>query len=204
MIRCRNGKTKPNMVDDSISPLVFETTDELRTWFEEHHATETVLWIKIFKKKSGIPSIDWGDCVIEALAWGWIDGQKKSWDDQAYIQRVTPRRKNSPWSMINKRHAENLIASGRMSEQGMQQVRAAQENGQWDAAYYGSKEFELQPDFLAALEDNPIAKDFVQTLDRTELHTIYLKLQSVMKPAIRAKRLEAILEKLNRRERLPR
>ena len=192
------------MVDDSITPIAFETPDELRSWFEAHHETESVLWIKIFKKKSGIPSIDWGDCVIEALAWGWIDGQKKSLDDESYIQRVTPRRRNSPWSMVNKRHAEKLIASGRMSERGMEQVKVAQENGQWEAAYYGSKEFELQEDFLSALERNPVAKDFIQTLNRTDLHEIYLRLQSVAKPAVRAKRLEAILEKLNQRERLPR
>ena len=142
--------------------------------------------------------------MIEALAWGWIDGQKKSLDDESYIQRVTPRRKNSPWSMVNKRHAEKLIASGRMSERGMEQVKAAQDNGQWEAAYYGSKEFELQEDFLSALERNPVAKDFIQTLNRTDLHAIYLRLQSVAKPAVRAKRLEAILEKLNQRERLPR
>ena len=190
--------------NDTIVPIPFKTPKDLRSWLETNHVDETVLWIKIFKKNSGIPSIDWGDCVIEALAWGWIDGQKKSWDEESYIQRITPRRKNSPWSMINKRHAEKLIKSGRMSPHGLGQVAIAQQNGQWDAAYYGSKEFELQEDFLAALEDHPVAKDFLQTLDRTNQHAIYLRLQSVVKPAIRAKRLKAILEKLNRREHLQR
>lgn len=189
---------------DTIIPIPFETPVDLRSWFEANHSKEAVLWIKLFKKKSGIPSIDWGDCVIEALAWGWIDGQKKSWDEESYIQRVKPRRKNSPWSMINKRHAEKLIKTGRMSAHGLEQVAIAQQNGQWDAAYYGSKEFELQEDFLAALEGHPVAKEFLQTLDRTNQHAIYLRLQSVVKPAVRAKRLEAILEKLDRHERLER
>jgi uncharacterized protein YdeI (YjbR/CyaY-like superfamily) len=189
---------------DTIIPIPFETPVDLRSWLEANHSKEAVLWIKLFKKKSGIPSIDWGDCVIEALAWGWIDGQKKSWDEESYIQRVKPRRKNSPWSMINKRHAEKLIKTGRMSAHGLEQVAIAQQNGQWDAAYYGSKEFELQEDFLAALEGHPVAKEFLQTLDRTNQHAIYLRLQSVVKPAVRAKRLEAILEKLDRHERLER
>ncbi|MDG2339738.1 MAG: YdeI/OmpD-associated family protein [Paracoccaceae bacterium] len=106
--------------------------------------------------------------------------------------------------MINKRHAEKLIKTGRMSAHGLEQVAIAQQNGQWDAAYYGSKEFELQEDFLAALEGHPVAKEFLQTLDRTNQHAIYLRLQSVVKPAVRAKRLEAILEKLDRHERLER
>jgi len=88
--------------------------DDLCAWLEKHHKTETELWVRIFKKESGQASVSWNDCVIEAIAWSWIDGQKKSLDDLSYLQRLTPRRPKSNWSKKNKDHAERLIAEGRM------------------------------------------------------------------------------------------
>jgi uncharacterized protein YdeI (YjbR/CyaY-like superfamily) len=80
--------------------------------------------VKIFKKKTGIPSVTWDDVVVEILRWGWIDGVKKSIDDQAYLQRVTPRRARGNWSKRNREHVERLITEGRMTEQGLVQVHA--------------------------------------------------------------------------------
>ncbi|WP_372834441.1 YdeI family protein [Pontibacterium sp.] len=60
-----------------------------------NHATEAQLWVKIFKKKTGIPRVTWDDVVVESLCWGWFDGVKTSIDDQAYLQRITPRKSRS-------------------------------------------------------------------------------------------------------------
>lgn len=80
-----------------------------------NHATEAQLWVKIFKKKTGIPSVTWDDVVTEALWWGWFDGVKTSIDDQAYLQRITPGKARSNGSKRNIEHVERLISEGQMT-----------------------------------------------------------------------------------------
>ena len=109
----------------------FEDSAAFWNWLEQNHASEPELWLKIYKKGSGQKTINWEEAVVEALCWGWIDGIKKSFDDEAYLQRFTPRRKSSNWSKRNREHVDRLIAEGRMQEVGMVHVRAAQADGRW-------------------------------------------------------------------------
>ena len=113
----------------------FETSCDYGKWLKANHDSATELWLKIYKKGSGIKTISWEQAVIESLCWGWIDGVKKSLDDQAYLQRVTPRRKGSMWSKRNREHVERLIKENRMQEPGLRHVHAAQADGRWEAAY---------------------------------------------------------------------
>ena len=113
----------------------FATPAEWDTWLAEHHATETELWIKHFKKASGIPSVNWEEAVIGALAWGWIDGVRHGLDGESYLQRFTPRRPKSPWSMKNRTHVDRLLTEGKMHPAGLAQVQAAKADGRWEAAY---------------------------------------------------------------------
>lgn len=76
----------------------FETPEQLHAWLHANHASETELWVRIFKKATGQPSVTWDDCVVAAIAWGWIDGQRKSLDETSFLQRLTPRRARSNWS----------------------------------------------------------------------------------------------------------
>jgi uncharacterized protein YdeI (YjbR/CyaY-like superfamily) len=76
-------------------PRAFPTPKHLTGWLAKHHASETELWVQIFKKDSGTPSVDWQDCVVAAIAWGWIDGQKRPLDEASFLQRLTPRRAKS-------------------------------------------------------------------------------------------------------------
>lgn len=178
----------------------FETSDDLSKWLEEHHARADEVWVRIFKKQTGKASVDWQDCVVAAIAWGWIDGQKKPLDEVSYLQRLIPRKPTSNWSEKNKQHAERLILEGRMSAPGKRQVEKAKADGRWDAAYAGQAEMEIPQDFLEALEDHPIAKEFFATLDRKNLYPIYYRLKTAKKPETRANRLQKMLDQLNRRE----
>ncbi len=81
---------------DPAKIATFSAPQDLCQWLELNHASEAELWVKIFKKKTRIPSVTWDEVVIEALCWGWIDGIKKSIDDTAYLQRITPRKARSP------------------------------------------------------------------------------------------------------------
>lgn len=109
----------------------FQDFDALYRWLEQHHDREEELWVQIFKKATGVASVDWNDCVLAALAWGWIDSQKRALDERSYIQRLTPRRANSNWSERNQANVESLIATGKMQPSGMAHVLAAKRDGRW-------------------------------------------------------------------------
>ena len=189
------------MTEPRHQPLAFARAEDLAAWLGENHATYQELWVRIFKAGSGRPSVTWTDCVIEAIRVGWIDGLKRAGDEASYLQRLTPRRPDSNWSARNRDHADRLIAEGRMSAAGLEQVAAARADGRWDAAYDGSAAMTMPPDFLEALAARPTADAFFRTLDRTNLYPIYYRLQTARTPETRARRMQQILDRLARGER---
>lgn len=172
--------------------MTFALPKDLGRWLKMNHATECELWVKIFKKGTGIPGVTWDDVVIESLCWGWIDGIKKSLDTQAYIQRITPRKARSSWSKRNRKHAERLINEGRMKEPGLVHVRSAQADGRWLNAY-ASSEMKVPADFLAALTNRPKAKQFFETLNKSSRYVIAYGLTSAKKPETRQRRFEKFM-----------
>lgn len=184
---------------DPTKIITFTTSKVLNQWLKKNHATENELWVKIFKKNTGIPSVTWDDVVIEALCWGWIDGIKKSLDDQAYLQRITPRKARSNWSKRNREHVECLISEGRMTEPGLMHVNAAKADGRWENAYAVS-EMKVPADFLAALESKPKAKQFFETLTKSNHYTIAYGLTSAKKPETRQRRFTKFMDMLTRNE----
>lgn len=177
----------------------FESAKELSGWLDVNHAIESELLIKMFKKGSGIKSVTWNEVVIESLCWGWIDGIKKSLDDQSYLQRITPRKAKSNWSKRNTEHVERLIIEGRMQKSGLVHVSAAKADGRWDSAYTVS-EITVPDDFLAALEALPKAKQFYQTLTKSNCYVIALGLTSAKKAETRQRRFTTFLAMLVREE----
>ena len=173
-----------------------ETPEQLHLWLKTNHASETELWVRIFKKATGQPSVTWDDCVVAAIAWGWIDGIRKSLDDTSFLQRLTPRRARSNWSQKNVQHAERLIAQGRMQAAGLAHVDAARSEGLWATAYAGSATMVTPEDFLAALQQNPVAHAFYAILKRQQLFTIYYRLTSAKRAETGEKRMAKLLAKL--------
>ncbi len=155
--------------------------------------------MKIFKKQSAVTSVTWDEVVIEALCWGWIDGVKKSLDEQAYLQRITPRKARSSWSKRNRAHVERLIDEGRMREPGLVHVRAAQADGRWENVYAVS-EMVVPEDFLAALESEPKSKSFFDTLNKASRFVIAYGLISAKKPETRQRRFAKYIAMLANEE----
>jgi uncharacterized protein YdeI (YjbR/CyaY-like superfamily) len=179
-----------------VAPTPFETPDDLAAWFVQNAATATELWVHIHKVKTGTPSVTWDDCVIESLRVGWIDGIKKSLGPDGYLQRLTPRRAGSGWSKRNRDHCERLIAAGRMTPAGQVQVDAAKADGRWDAAYAGPADMVIPDWFLTELNNHPTAKAQFDTLNRTNLYTIYHRLHTAKTDKTRAARMAVILDTL--------
>ena len=180
---------------DPSRTMSFETPENLGNWLTENHATESELWVKMFKKGTGIPSVTWDDVVIEALCWGWIDGIKKSIDDQSYLQRISPRKARSNWSKRNRDHTERLMMEGRMTESGLVHIRAAKADGRWENAYVSS-ELKVPTDFLATLESKPKEKQFFETLNKSSRYVIAYGLTSAKKPETRQRRFTKFMDML--------
>lgn len=173
----------------------FSSPESLADWLRLNHATKSELWVKIFKKGSAIPSVTWNELVIEALCWGWIDGVKKSLDDQAYLQRITPRTTRSNWSKRNTEHVERLIKENRMQAAGLVHVHAAKADGRWANAYVVS-EMHVPDDFIAALDNQPQAKQFYASLTKSSRYVIAHGLTSAKKPETRIKRFNKYMNML--------
>ena len=139
---------------------------------------------------------------MEALAWGWIDGVKKSVSETEWGQRFTPRKHGSAWSQTNRAHAERLIAEGRMRPAGLAHVTAAQANDRWESAYAGSAK-DMPEDFLQALDEGPqAARDEYAGLNARNRYAIYYRLTTAKRPEIRAKRVADYVAMLARGETL--
>ena len=104
-------------------------------WLAAHHTQPDGVWLKIAKKASGIPSVTYDEALDVALCYGWIDGTRRAYDDTHFIQRFTPRRPRSQWSVRNIEKVAALTAAGRMQPAGLAQVEAAKKDGRWDDAY---------------------------------------------------------------------
>jgi uncharacterized protein YdeI (YjbR/CyaY-like superfamily) len=184
---------------DLFKIMSFEAPGDLAQWLKKNHANESELWVKIYKKNSGMQSVTWNDVVIEVLCWGWIDGIKKSVDEQSYLQRITPRTIRSNWSKRNTEHAERLISQSRMMKPGLLHILAAKADGRWENAYVAS-EMEVPADFLAALKCKPNVEAFFDTLNKSSRYVIAYGLISAKKPETRLKRFEKFMNMLVRNE----
>ena len=178
----------------------FASAKRLSHWLKANHASEKELWIKVFKVKTGKPSVGWTEIVMETLCWGWIDGVRKSMDGEAYLQRITPRKPRSSWSKRNREHAERLIGEGRMQEPGLVQVRAAKADGRWRNAYAPASEMKVPADFLAAVKRKPKATRCFETLNKTSRYAIAYGLTTAKRPETRQRRFDKFLDMLSRGE----
>ena len=181
--------------------IPFATPSDWNDWLSSHpDATE--VWVLYHKKGSGVPSIDWAQAVVEALAHGWVDGVRKTHSETQWVQRFTPRKPGSAWSVINIGHAERLIAERRMQPRGLGAVAAARANGRWENGYSGGKGADLPQDFLDAVALDSLATAALRTLDTKNRYAIYYRLTTAKRPQTRAKKLAEYVAMLARGERL--
>jgi len=180
--------------------IAFETAEMFETWLETNHTSSTGIWLKIFKKNSGVQTISYAQALDEALCFGWIDGQRKSFDEKAFLQKFCPRRPKSIWSKINIGHVERLSKAKRMRPAGMKAVDQAKEDGRWAQAYDSPSNMTIPDDFLTALSKNKKADLFFKTLNKANLFAIGFRLQTAKKQETRDKRMKDIIDMLSRGE----
>ena len=185
-----------------LSILPFESKKKWAEWLAKGYDQSAGIWLKLAKKDAGIPSVTYDEALEVALCYGWIDGQKKGFDDKYWLQKFTPRGPKSIWSKINTEKAERLIASGEMKSAGLQAIEAAKQDGRWQAAYQSQKNISVPEDFQAALDKNKKAKAFFATLNSVNRYAILFRIHNVKKAETRAKKIQQFIEMLERGEKI--
>jgi len=183
-----------------LEQLSFASPIEFRNWLKKNHNQSSGIWLRIKKISAGTPTVTYAEALDEALCFGWIDGQKKSYDSRSWLQKFTPRKSGSRWSKKNTEHAERLIKAKKMTPSGLREVNAAKSDGRWKSAYDSFSSAKVPDDFLKELAKNKKAKEFFETLNKTNLYSIAYRLQTAKKAETREKRIKAIIKMLENGE----
>ena len=174
-------------------PTYFATPAAFRAWLEAHHATTTELLVGFYKRGSGKPSITWPESVDEALCFGWIDGVRRSIDDERYTIRFTPRKARSTWSAINIKRVAELTKLGRMQPAGMEAFARRSEARSQIYSYEQRAEVALDDEFERAFRANRRAWEFFQGQPRWYRRTATHWVMTAKKEETRRKRLATLI-----------
>ena len=181
----------------------FRTERAFERWLTANHARQFELWLRIYKKDSGVQTVTHAQALDVALCWGWIDGLRKAFDESSFLQRFSPRKARSVWSQINRNHVTRLTKAGRMTPHGQRQVDAAKADGRWAAAYAPirlANRNTIPHDLRAAIEASPRARKTFQTLGRQNLFALAFRTNNMKTPAGRARKIAALVAMLARGE----
>jgi uncharacterized protein YdeI (YjbR/CyaY-like superfamily) len=183
--------------------IFFETPAELRAWLEEHHATGSELWVGLYKKASGRPSLTWSEIVDEVLCFGWIDGKVQRIDEHRYRQRLSPRRRNSNWSAINIAKVAELRAQGRMTPAGEAAFAARRKEPPGTLTYERRHEAAFDARQEATFRANAPAWEWFAAQSRAYRSQATYWVVSAKRPETRARRLARLIECSSERRRVP-
>lgn len=191
----------PEMLGD-IPVLAFVSQETWKTWLESHYDTPAGIWMKFAKKQAPVTTVTYTEALEIALCYGWIDGQVKRYDESFYLQKFTPRRPKSIWSKVNVQKATALIRSGAMQPVGLAAIEAAKKDGRWERAYDSSSTITIPPDFQASLEQDPQANEFFATLTQSARYAFLWRLQTTVKPELRATKIANFVQMLHDKQKL--
>lgn len=181
--------------------LSFKTTSEFEKWLKKNHSLHKGIWLRFFRKDSGVKTITYEEAINAALCYGWIDGQANKYDEQSWLQKFTPRRPKSVWAQRNKDRVKKLIKDGKMKPAGLEEVARAKADGRWIKAYAPPSKMKIPPDFLEAIAKHKKAKEFFETLNKTNRYSIAWRLDTAKKNETRQRRMKNIIDMLTRGER---
>jgi uncharacterized protein YdeI (YjbR/CyaY-like superfamily) len=181
--------------------LVIVDAEAWRIWLGENHQESDGVWLVLAKKNVTTPtSLTYDEALEEALCHGWIDGQRRSRDEQTFIQRYTPRRTRSMWSKRNVDLVARLEQDGRMRPAGHAEIERAKSDGRWDKAYGGSSSLEIPEDLAVALAADPRAQAMFEILTSANRFAVVHRVNDAKRPETRAKRIGQYVEQLARGE----
>ncbi len=182
--------------------MLFASQKDWAKWLDKNHAASSGIWMRLAKKTAELKSVNYAEALDVALCYGWIDGQKKSYDADSWLQKFTPRGAKSVWSKINRGKAEELIAAGKMTPAGLLAIEKAKQDGRWEAAYDSQSKAAVPEDFQSELEGNPKAKEFFVSLNSANRYAILFRIQTAKKAETRGKRIQQFIQMLEKGEKI--
>jgi uncharacterized protein YdeI (YjbR/CyaY-like superfamily) len=188
------------MAQQSLPTKRFASEKAWQAWLAKNYDKSNGVWLMFAKKNADKPTVTYAEALDVALCYGWIDGQKNSYDEQYWMQKFVPRQPKSIWSKKNIEHTERLIKEGKMQPAGLKAIETAKANGTWEKAYDAQSKMSIPEDFLKALRKNKKAFAFFKTLNRTNLFSIAFRLQTAKKEETKQKRITKIIGMLEREE----
>ena len=159
------------------------------TWLAAEARSSPGVWLKLAKASAGAASVSKAEAIDGALCHGWIDGQLNPFDDDWWLIRFTPRKSRSKWSENNRKRAVELIADGRVTRAGLAEIDAAKADGRWEVAYAPQGSATVPDDLAAALDAQPKARAFFDTLTGANRYAILYRVHEAKKPETRASRI---------------
>jgi uncharacterized protein YdeI (YjbR/CyaY-like superfamily) len=192
----------PVKSEKDIPVRLFKTPKAWEAWLSKHFNASAGLWLRLAKRATDLQSVSYQEALEVALCYGWIDGQKKSFDEESWLQKFTPRGPKSIWSKINRAKALELIEKGRMRAAGLAAIEQSKENGRWEAAYDSHRTAAPPGDFKAALNKSLKASAFFATLNSQNRYAILFRIQTARKPETRRKRIDQFIRMLEKHEKL--
>ena len=160
-----------------------------------NHRKSKGIWVAIHKKSSKKRSIRYEEAVEEAVCFGWIDSKMRSFDENRFIQRFSPRKSGSVWSELNKNRALQMIRAGKMTKAGLETIEEAKVNGKWKEAY-SSRKVTVPQDVADALKENGSAwKEFSELPNSLRLQYVFW-IGQAKKPETRERRIGELIERL--------
>ncbi|MEQ9377908.1 MAG: YdeI/OmpD-associated family protein [Imperialibacter sp.] len=178
-----------NAREDGIATLHAASQQAWREWLEVNHETEKSVWLIIYKKESGTPSVYYPEAVDEALCFGWIDSKPNKRDEKSYFQFFAKRNPKSKWSGVNKRKVTRLLNEGRMAPAGQKMVELARQTGTWEALN-DVEALSIPHDMEALLKNTPAAATNFSSFPPSTRRGILEWISNAKKPETRQKRIE--------------
>lgn len=175
-----------------VRPVFFKSGAEFHRWLEKHHGDTAELLLGFYKVGSGREGITYQQALDEALAFGWIDGIRKSLDEASYTIRFTPRKPRSIWSAVNIKRVKELVAERRMQPSGMEAFNRRTDDK--SAIYaYEQRHRGLDPDSEKQFRTNKKAWEFFQAQAPWYQKTAAYWVTSAKKEETRTKRLSILM-----------
>ncbi len=176
------------MRSDGVATFHATSQEAWREWLEEHHQTVKSVWLIIYRKESGVPSVYYPEAVDEALCFGWVDSKPNKRDEQSFFQFFSKRNPKSNWSKLNKDKVARLLEAGKISPAGLEMIEIARQSGTW-TALDDVENLVIPPDLQSAFDQNPTAWAYFDAFPKSVKRGILEWLLNAKQPATRQKRI---------------
>jgi len=170
----------------------FKSQNEFQKWLKKYYNKADEIFVGFYKVHTKKDSINYQQALDEALCFGWIDGIRKSIDDESYQIRFTPRRKGSKWSEVNIRRAKELIILGKMKPAGFKEF---ENRKKYNSVKYSCEEKieKLSSDFEKQFKSNKLAWEYFQKQAPYYKRTVSFWIMSAKKEETRLRRLQILI-----------